>query len=285
MTSTSSKPSRNIYQNLHSTFDNNCQLSIVILTFNNSITLEKQFHSFNSLHLPYPIEIIVIDNGCFDNTKMVMESDITKNTRYDLKIYYYPLCTNLKYATANNLAVKKYTSSNSQWILFLNDDVVPMGKEFIYNFNTVISMYEFSGWENDIGAVGCKLYFPSNRINEAGSIVYANGKTDNFMRYYYIINILYTLCIFDYVILNDICYTEMVMRVIHRAYMLEMYIIVLLHVYLLTKLHFLLLEDSMMNYMKYKYINTYSYDCINSNNKYYGILYYLMLYVLLLGLF
>ena len=225
-------------------------LSIIILTYNNAPLVNRtlsallaQQHldpSSNSgpgLIPPWRWEVLLVDNGCFLATREVFNhyhrhhaintasgsgsgsGGQHKHTTSTLQ--YIPLCNNTRYSVANNLAASQYVAPSTEWLLFLNDDVVPQqkplqrgsggGGSFLWNFysllaahsrprlrpNTSASPPSSSGSgsgqhmsgapQHEVGAVGCKLLFGGesarqHKIVEAGSIILANGKTDNYLR-------------------------------------------------------------------------------------------------------
>jgi hypothetical protein len=159
-------------------------LSVMILTYNNSIILEEILRSFLFLEtIPsssFSLEIIVIDNGCFPSTLQMIPPfySLYKNHSSDLSLVHLKFCNNTQYATAYNLAIRSI-SPTSNWILLLNDDVIPRS-HFLENFIHHLSISSLLKLE--IGAISCKLLWPNHRIVEAGSVIRANGATDNFLR-------------------------------------------------------------------------------------------------------
>lgn len=152
-------------------------LTVIVLTYNNSAILSQQLQMIQSLQRPYSIHVTVADNGCFPATRAVIHQYHNVSTSSLLTWSYLELCNNTPYATANNFAVAASPSSN--WLLFLNDDVIPHD-DFFTAFARTVKVAEIS--HADLGAVGCKLIFTDGRLMEAGSIVHGTGKTDNFLR-------------------------------------------------------------------------------------------------------
>jgi glycosyltransferase involved in cell wall biosynthesis len=159
-------------------------LSVLILTYNNSLILQEILQSFLSLEtLPdfsFSLEIVVIDNGCFPSTLQIIPPfyPLYQNHLSNLSLVHLRFCNNTQYATAYNLAMHSI-SPTTDWILLLNDDVIPRS-HFIENFIHHLSIFSLLSLE--IGAVGCKLLWPNHRIVEAGSVIRADGGTDNFLR-------------------------------------------------------------------------------------------------------
>jgi hypothetical protein len=196
-------------------------LSIIILTYNNSPLVNRTLYSLlrysDDITPPWHWEILLVDNGCFPSTRDVFDhhyhhrhhttnQDQTQSMR-PRRARYIPLCNNTRYSVANNLAARQYVAPSAQWLLFLNDDVVPQqgrgrGGGFLWNFHALLSAHTRRATENTssnnsergaewrgghgIGAVGCKLLFENHRIVEAGSLILASGKTDNYLRCVYV---------------------------------------------------------------------------------------------------
>eukprot|EP01041_Mallomonas_annulata_P011609 gene11609-24306_t len=157
-------------------------ISIIILTYKNSELLARLLDTLCILHSNIPFEVVVGDNGCFRETRALMQrygaSSSSRQIKTTSNVKYFPICTNERYATANNRAAAGAAAS-TQWLLFLNDDVLPMSG-FLDNLQSVLDSQELLG--RKVGALGCKLLFPDMRLVEAGSIVKADGSTDNFFR-------------------------------------------------------------------------------------------------------
>ena len=169
-------------------------LSIIILTFNNSLLLSQTLQTLLSPSRPYDPpwqwEVLLIDNACFSSTFDLYKKYDRHSQTHRLK--YVPLCNNTRYSDANNVAVAQFASKSSQWLLFLNDDVIPQSLSrkmaFLGNFHRLLEAHGEYGFDNTlqkhprIGAVGCKLLFSNKRIVEAGSLILSSGKTDNYLR-------------------------------------------------------------------------------------------------------
>jgi glycosyltransferase involved in cell wall biosynthesis len=159
-------------------------LSVLILTFNSSTTLRAILSSFLTMSPPVPVEVLVIDNGCFPQTIRLLSEirPLYESSPSGLpsifSIVHLQLCNNTQYARAYNLATD-FVSPASGWFLLLNDDVIPR-PHFLENFFLQAALSASLGHE--VGAIGCKLLFPNHRIVEAGSVIRADGSTDNFLR-------------------------------------------------------------------------------------------------------
>ena len=186
-------------------------LTILILTFkitNNflflilSSFLSSSFNSSlnSSLFQDLKIEILIIDNGCQNETfqlindfQLKLKQQQTKKKIF--KITYFEVCENLQYSLAYNKGFQKI-SKETKWILLLNDDVIPRKNfinNFIYQINILESITNSSASSTSslnqippIGGIACKLLFPNQHIVEAGSVIRFDGGTDNFLRFLFI---------------------------------------------------------------------------------------------------
>ena len=97
------------------------EVSILIVTYNNQISIEYCLDSLVKLKRQHNIEIILVDNASADGTVMVVERysgvDIIKNKE------------NIGYCAANNQAIKR---ASDQFILLLNPDIV-LTEDFLAN--------------------------------------------------------------------------------------------------------------------------------------------------------
>ena len=143
------------------------EVSVVILTYKKYTALANLLPSVIKQR-PSNFEIILVDNGCLNETKVVVDKFLrAPGTSVPYK--YIPLCDNPGYAFGNNAGVKKVSPASKQ-ILLLNDDVVLSKSDFIENMMKVAKTQETSG------AVGCKLLnADGTEIIEAGSIVWSNS--------------------------------------------------------------------------------------------------------------
>jgi len=136
-------------------------VTLVILTYNKTELLRKALMTIMVQDVDFPYELIVVDNGCFDDTVKTVKRLVP-----DAK--YVPLCSNPGYAAGNNQGVASAASS-SKWLLFLNDDL-----EFEDNF--LQSLVDMVRIHPDAGGAGCKLVSADgSKLLEAGSIIWRDG--------------------------------------------------------------------------------------------------------------
>ena len=136
-------------------------VSLVMLTYNKPRLLERALTTILFQDVDFLYEIIVIDNGCMEET-----ADVVKRLAPDS--VYVPMCDNPGYAAGNNHGVTTTTSS-SKWLLFLNDDL-----EFLEGF--LQSMVDIVRLHPEADGAGCKLVSADgSNLLEAGSIIWKDG--------------------------------------------------------------------------------------------------------------
>ena len=133
------------------------KVSIIIPTKDNGFLLRKCLRSieYNTNYKNY--EIIVIDNNSVKNeTKQFLKSLPYKVISYN---------ENFNFSKMNNLAV---SNSTGEYLLFLNDDTQAL--EFNW-LNEMVSVCQ----QKDVGAVGARLIYRTNKIQHAGMVFLKNG--------------------------------------------------------------------------------------------------------------
>jgi len=123
---------------------NQTQVSVVIPTYNRAGDLERCLIALSKQTYQY-FEIIIIDNGCTDNTFNILQ-------RYPVRV--------VKDLTRNitHLFNAGWQESKSDIIAFTNDDAEP-DKEWLQNIMVTFEKYE------DAGAVGGPTILPKSIIN------------------------------------------------------------------------------------------------------------------------
>ncbi|TFE70849.1 glycosyl transferase [Methylacidiphilum sp. Yel] len=131
-------------------------LSIVISTRNRAELLYQCFQSILA-YVGLPYELIVVDNASTDETPLLLaKTEGIKTFRND---------TDLEYL----LSVNKATLlAKAPYLLLLNNDI-------ILSPQTVEQMIRTMESYPGCAAVGCKLVRPDGTLQEAGSIVWADG--------------------------------------------------------------------------------------------------------------
>ena len=96
-------------------------VSVVILTYKSTELFPNLLSTVISQKQDY-FEVIIVDAGCLDEIKEVINKYFPKNSQREKHLKYLPQCDNPGYAIANNQAAEMAARS-SEWILFLNDDL------------------------------------------------------------------------------------------------------------------------------------------------------------------
>lgn len=155
--------------------DDAVELSVVLLTLDASTRVAGVVRALLRCPARWALEVLIVDNGCSNATATM----VNKLHEEGGKVRHVRLCDNRPYARANNFAVG-LASPSAQWVLFLNDDVLPAAG-FLDGIRSVADVAAALG--TPVGAVGGQLLFPGGEVIEAGSLVRRDGSTDNFYRY------------------------------------------------------------------------------------------------------
>ena len=107
------------------------------------------------------VEILLIDNKSEEVKTLEYLEIASKHEK--VKIHKYE--KEFNYSKINNWAVKQATG---KYILFLNNDIKVITKGWL---TTMVKEIQ----REEIGAVGCRLLYPDNRIQHAGVVVGING--------------------------------------------------------------------------------------------------------------
>jgi GT2 family glycosyltransferase/glycosyltransferase involved in cell wall biosynthesis len=155
-------------------------MSLVILTYNKADMLEALLETVSRQKTDFFIEVIVADNGCFDDTRRAVTASFAKFSFLDDKkkrYSYAPFCNNLGYAMGNNRAVMEgWVSPKAKWLLFLNDDVT-LHPNFLHH------MLDMGESKPNAGAVGCMiLNEKGDEVLEAGSMIWSDASCAGYGR-------------------------------------------------------------------------------------------------------
>jgi len=126
-------------------------LSIIIVNYNTKDFLKKCLQSLNLHPTSYPLEVIVVDNGSTDGSLQSINSLEYDNLRVIVNK------TNLGFAKANNLAIRK---SFGRYVLFLNPDT-------IVQKDALKTMVKFMDENPKVGAATCRVDLPNGRLDQA----------------------------------------------------------------------------------------------------------------------
>ena len=130
-------------------------LSIIIVNYNTKDFLKKCLESLQSsiAGSSLLVEIIITDNGSSDDSLQFINSLKEK----DLNLKIIDNKSNLGFAKANNLAIKK---SSGRYVLFLNPDTI-VQKE------TLKTMVKFMDKNPKVGASTCRVELTDGRLDQA----------------------------------------------------------------------------------------------------------------------
>jgi GT2 family glycosyltransferase len=148
---------KNDYYKINFELSKEPKVSIIIPTKDNGYLLRKCLRSieYNTNYDNY--EIIIIDNNSVKSeTKQFLKS---------LPYTVIPYNKNFNFSKMNNLAV---SNSSGEYLLFLNDDTEALEPNWL---NEMISVCQ----QKDVGAVGAKLIYRTNKIQHAGMAFLKNG--------------------------------------------------------------------------------------------------------------
>lgn len=111
-------------------------------------------------------EIIIVDNGsdCPETLKYLAH---LRQTDERIRVIPYPREYN--YSAINNLAAKH---ANGEYLLLLNNDTVVLQDNWLERLVAL-------GLREDIGAVGCRLVLPDQRVQHAGIIIGLGGAAEH----------------------------------------------------------------------------------------------------------
>jgi GT2 family glycosyltransferase len=132
------------------------KVSILIPTKNNHELLKRCLDSIKKLDYKN-YEIIIIDNDSTDEE--------TKNYLKTLDFEIVKFIGNFNFSKMNNKAAK---ISTGEYLLFLNDDVMALDKEWLSEMMSYCQLKE-------IGIVGSKLLLRDNRLQHGGIALLKNG--------------------------------------------------------------------------------------------------------------
>jgi len=137
------------------------RVSIIIPTKDSIDVLKKCIDSIKKRTAFQNYEIIIINNNSKEVLTLKYLEDISRSP--DIKLLEYDKPFN--FSAINNFAAQ---NSNGEYLLFLNNDTEVISDEW------VTAMLEHAQ-RKEVGAVGCKLLYPDNRIQHAGIFLGISG--------------------------------------------------------------------------------------------------------------
>ena len=107
-------------------------------------------------------EVIIVENNSTEDSTFEYYKELEKDERIKVVVWE----DEFNYSAINNFGVKH---SNGEYLLFLNNDVrMSIDGGWLKEMASVLS-------RDDVGIVGCKLYYPNDRIQHAGIIIGIGG--------------------------------------------------------------------------------------------------------------
>lgn len=141
------------------------KVSVIIPAFNNA-AYTRQCLKAVAANTSYPaFEVIVVDNGSSDETPAMLA------TRKGIHVIRN--AQNLGFTQACNQGAQAATG---EYLLFLNNDTIPLPGWL----TSLVRQLDTAPWA---GAVGSRLIYPDNTLQEAAAVVHRDGTASNFGRH------------------------------------------------------------------------------------------------------
>lgn len=132
------------------------KLSIIIVNYNTYLLTKQTIESVVQKHHNFDYEIILVDNASVDGSIEQLQKEFNDLVISEkLKIIINKI--NLGFAKANNIGIKL---TKGKYVLLLNSDTEI--KE-----NCLENCIEQMEKDNSIGALGCKVILPNNKLDHA----------------------------------------------------------------------------------------------------------------------
>ena len=136
-------------------------VSIIIPTKNNKVILENCLTSIIA-KIDYPnYEILIVDNNSDDEATLLYLESLSKNS--NIRILHDT--DDFNFSAINNKAVK---SANGSYICFLNDDTEVISPNWLSEMVSICI-------QQNIGAVGARLWYPNDTLQHGGVILGIGG--------------------------------------------------------------------------------------------------------------
>ena len=108
------------------------------------------------------IEIIIVENGSTERETFAYYKELSENPKVRLVRWKKPF----NYSTINNYGAR---FARGEYYLFLNNDVrASISADWLSEMLGVCQ-------RRDVGIVGCRLYYPNNKIQHAGIVIGIGG--------------------------------------------------------------------------------------------------------------
>ena len=132
-------------------------VSIIIPNKNHFEDLKRCITSVKELTTYNNYEIVIVDNGSSESDVLDYYSELKKDKNINILSYDKPF----NYSAINNYAVK---NCNGEYLLLLNNDTKVITPGWIEE----LLMY---AQQDNVGAVGAKLFYPNNTVQHGGIIL------------------------------------------------------------------------------------------------------------------
>jgi GT2 family glycosyltransferase len=146
------------------------RISIIIPTKNSLSLVKKCIHSVRQ-HTNYPNYEILIINNASDDTEF-LEYTEREESENRIKVLHYDKPFN--HSGMNNIAV---ASINSEFVVFMNNDIEIISDEWLEQLVAIIQMDE------SIAGVGALLLYPNGTVQHGGIIWGLNGTAGHAHKY------------------------------------------------------------------------------------------------------
>lgn len=148
------------------------KVSIIIPSKDNPKLVEQCLESISKCTKYTPYEVVFVDNGSNSQNQEWYRDIFEKYGQHDIKYIYEKMEFN--FSKMCNIGVK---ASNGEYLLFLNDDIEVINKEFACERPIDwLGVLIGQAMQPYTGAVGAKLYYPDSEIiQHVGLINYESG--------------------------------------------------------------------------------------------------------------
>ncbi len=130
------------------------KLSIIILNYKSPGHLRQCLRGLNACHLPYQLEVIVVDNGSHDNSRAVTSHEYPAAK-------YISLPKNIGYSAGNNVGLRE---ASGDYLLILNPDVAVFS-------GAVERLVQYLEGHPKVGLVAPKLINPDGSTQLSGALL------------------------------------------------------------------------------------------------------------------
>ncbi|MDC0948627.1 glycosyltransferase [Gammaproteobacteria bacterium] len=142
------------------------RISIVILNLDRLLMTLECVQNLINVTRDFPFELVVVDNGSPDFNRVIL-------ARYQPLIRLVALGENRYFGEGNNIGAE---AARGEFLIFLNNDAFPRK-------GWLGPLVQALGDGSQVGMAGPKFVFPDGRLQEAGSLLRADGSADMLGRF------------------------------------------------------------------------------------------------------